>query len=223
MHQVRIPLWALERGRLMNYFADIDRVRTALIAMDMQNAFTVAGQVFANPHACDIIPNVNRLAAATRAAAGTVFWTRQTISDQAPYAYPAWQFDARIPMVKKAMAALREGADGHRLHEAMQVQPEDLVVNKFRYSAFIANASELHELLQRRGIDTLIIAGTLTNVCCESSARDANMLGYKILFASDATAAVTDEEHNAALLNLCLNFADVRPTEALLSLLGQRR
>jgi len=53
----------------------------------------------------------------------------------------------------------------------------------------------------------LIITGTLTNVCCESSARDAYMLGYKVLFASDATAAVSDAEHNAALTNLRLNFA----------------
>ena len=72
-----------------------------------------------------------------------------------------------------------------------------------------------------RGIDTLNVTGTLTNCCCDSAARDANMLGYKGLFVSDATAAVTDEEHNAALLNLVLMFADVRSTADVLGLIAR--
>ena len=61
----------------------------------------------------------------------------------------------------------------------------------------------------------LVIAGTLTNCCCDSTARDGNMLGYKIVFLSDATATRTDEEHNAALLTIRLNFGDVRTTDEL--------
>jgi len=70
-------------------------------------------------------------------------------------------------------------------------------------------------------VDTLVIAGTLTNCCCESSARDAFMLGYRVLFAADATAAVSDEEHNAALLNLAVMFADVRRTDDIVALLAR--
>ncbi|MDB5393107.1 MAG: cysteine hydrolase, partial [Rhodospirillales bacterium] len=118
---------------------------------------------------------------------------------------------------------LTDGAEGHRLHGAVEIGDADIVLNKYRYSAFIQNASEIDARLRALGVDTLIVAGTLTNVCCESSARDAYMLGYRVLFAADATAAVTDTEHNAALLNLCLNFADVRTMDTLLALIGPGR
>jgi nicotinamidase-related amidase len=223
MHRIELPGWAVERGRRMNRFERIDPARTALVAIDLQNAFTLPGQVFGNPHACDIIPVVNRLAAAQRAAGGLVVWTRQTISLTPPTAYPSWQYDATDPFVARAIAALTQGADGHALHPGLDLGPGDLVLDKYRYSAFIQHGSDLDQRLAAPGIDTLIIAGTLTNVCCESTARDAYMLGYRILFASDATAAVTDAEHNAALLNLCLNFADVRETAALLAMLEAAR
>jgi nicotinamidase-related amidase len=225
MHQIDLPAWAVERGRRMNSFDRLDPARTALVAIDLQNAFTVAGEVFGNAHACEILPNVNRLAQAMRAARGHVVWTRQTVTRTPPQATPAWQYDATDPFVGRAIDALTDGAAGHRLHDALAVDGGDIVLNKYRYSAFIRGSSDIEARLTALDVDTLIIAGTLTNVCCESSARDAYMLGYRILFASDATAAVTDVEHNAALLNLRLNFADVKSTDALLAMIeaGQGR
>lgn len=221
MHHVALPAWALERGKRMNHFPSIEAKRAAFLAVDLQNAFTREGDVFGNEHARDIIPNVNRLAGAMRKAGGHVIWTRQTISSEPGHAHPKWQFNVNDPAIRRAMDALRPGAMGHALNSDLDVSASDLVVDKYRYSAFIQHASDIDERLRTLGIDTLIVAGTLTNVCCESTARDAYMLGYRILFAADATAAATDEEHNAALLNLCLNFADVRGTEALIALVAQ--
>jgi nicotinamidase-related amidase len=220
MHQIDLPDWAVERGRRLNSFDRIKPARTALIAIDLQRAFTVAGEVFGNENACDILPNVNRLARALRKAGGHVVWTRQTVTRTGPQAHPDWHYDPGDPFVKRAMDALTEGAAGHQLHDAVELHPSDLVLNKYRYSAFIQGSSDIDPYLAARGIETLIIAGTLTNVCCESSTRDAYMLGYRVLFASDATAAVTDIEHNASLMNVRLNFADVKSTDALLSLIG---
>ena len=220
MHRLELPAWAVERGRKMNCFDSVDRERTALIVVDMQNAFTMEGEVFGNPHAIDIVPNVNRLARAARETGCQVVWTRQTVSRTPRFAYPEWQYDARDPFVRRAIEALTEGSPGHGLLAAMEIAPSDIVLDKYRYSAFIQNASDLDSRLRHVAVDTIIIAGTLTNVCCESSARDAYMLGYKVLFAADATAAVTDEEHNASLLNLCLNFADVRTTDQLIAVLA---
>jgi len=75
--------------------------------------------------------------------------------------------------------------------------------------------------LKARGIDTLIIVGTATNVCCESTARDGMMLNYKVFFVSDANACRTDEEHNATLAILLIMFADVRSTDEMIELLQQ--
>ena len=204
----------------MNDFPRIDPARTALVAIDMQNAFTLQGEVFGNPHALDIIPNVNRLAAAARRAGSAVVWTRQTVTRTVPQAYPEWQYHDHDPFVRRALESLGEGAFGHELHATMDVAKSDIVLDKYRYSAFIQNASDLALRLDALGVEMIVVAGTLTNVCCESSARDAYMLGYKVLFATDATAARTDEEHNAALLNLRLNFADLKTTDELVGLLG---
>jgi ureidoacrylate peracid hydrolase len=94
---------------------------------------------------------------------------------------------------------------------------KDLVVDKTRFGAFVPGASRLHEVLQERGIDTLIITGTLTNCCCESTARDAMQMNYKIIFVADANAALTDTAHNATLENMLMLFADVMTTEEVLS------
>lgn len=223
MHIVNLPSWAEERGRRTNWIRAIDVARTALICIDMQNAFTLAGQVFGNPHALDIIPNVNRLAGAFRAAGGRVIWTRQTVSDDPRWADPHWRAAGDDPFVAAAKAALRTGSHGHALHADLDCAPSDLMLDKHRYSAFLPNSSDLDVRLKAVGIDVVIIAGTLTNCCCESSARDAFMQGYKVLLVSDATAAVTDAEHNAALLNLRLMFADVKDTAETLALIDDAR
>lgn len=224
MHRIDLPDWARQRGRLMNNFPHPEPSRTALIVIDMQNAFIREGQVFANPYAEAIIPAVNRLAGAVRQVGGLVVWTRQTVSEQPPMAVPPWQWDRSDPFVRQAMAALAAGGDGHALDDRLAIdEEEDLIVDKYRYSAFIEASSSLPGRLAAKGIDQLIIAGTLTNVCCESSARDAYMLGFKILFAADATAAVTDAEQNASLLNLSLNFADVRETADIAAMIGGSR
>ena len=84
---------------------------------------------------------------------------------------------------------------------------------KRRSSAFTPGASDLHERLQASGRDTLIITGTLTNVCCEATARDAMLMNYNTLFVADANGARSDEEHTATLVNMMQFFADVVTTE----------
>jgi ureidoacrylate peracid hydrolase len=74
--------------------------------------------------------------------------------------------------------------------------------------------------LRAAGIDTAIITGTATNVCCESTARDAFMLNYRTLVVSDANATTTDEAHNASLNALFNRFADVFRTDEVVGLLG---
>jgi nicotinamidase-related amidase len=107
---------------------------------------------------------------------------------------------------------------GSRLWHEFVVGDKDLVVEKSASSAFFPGLSPLPDLLQDRGVDTVLISGTVTNVCCESSARDASTLGYRVIAVADAMAGVDDESHNASLRTIYRSFGDVRPTSEVVAL-----
>jgi nicotinamidase-related amidase len=218
-HRIRLPRWARERGAALNDFPMLERGRTALLNIDMQGAFLAADQPYGNAHARDVVANVNALGAAMRAAGGPVIWTRQTYTAEPPLAPPEWQYDPARPGVASGMTALAAGSSGHGLYDGMDVRDGDVVLDKYRYGAFSCPLGALPDELERLGVAMLIVTGTLTNCCVESTAREANMAGYKVIVAADATAAVTDAEHNAALLNLRISFADVRRTAELLRMI----
>jgi ureidoacrylate peracid hydrolase len=219
MNRVNIPAWAIDLGKPRCGLCALTPESTALIVVDLQNAFLAPGETLANPHARDIVPNVNAIAQALRERGGQVVFLRHTISDDPRYKLTEWQ--ARmVPRTADGDFQLRAGTFGHQLYPELDVSAHVLEVDKHRYSAFLPNSSDLDAILRQRGIDTLIIAGTVTNVCCESTARDANMLGYKVVFVSDATAAFTDEEHNATLLSMAAVFAEVRDTKAAIELIS---
>jgi ureidoacrylate peracid hydrolase len=113
---------------------------------------------------------------------------------------------------KKRIAGLDEGSEGFKLFPGLVVRPGDLRIKKNKYSAFTPGSSDIDAKLKALTIDTVLIAGTATNVCCESTARDAMMLDYKVIMVSDSTAAFTDEEHAGALNTFMLFFGDVMST-----------
>jgi ureidoacrylate peracid hydrolase len=119
----------------------------------------------------------------------------------------------------RRVAALTAGSKGHELWAALDVRADDLIVEKNRFSAFIQGSSNLAEVLRERGLDTVLITGTVTNVCCESTARDAMMLNFKTIMVTDGNAAVTDEDHNASLCAFYLTFGDIMPTDMLVTCL----
>ncbi len=205
-------------------FADLDPRRTALVVIDLQHAFMNDAVGFAVvPAARAIVPAVNRLAAALRAVGGGVFWIKMT-HDQ--HCLDDWSvaYDLHTPEFReKRIAALSEGGLGHELWPELDVRPEDEIVKKYRYSAFMPGTSELPERLKARGFDTVLIAGTVTNVCCESSARDANMMNFRVIMVSDGNAAFTQAEHDAALAAFYSVFGDVMDTEMIIRGLARSR
>ncbi len=74
-----------------------------------------------------------------------------------------------------------------------------------------------------RRVDSVVITDTVTNVCCESTARDASAMGYRAILVADATAAANDEAHNASLTTIYRSFGDVRTTLDVLQLLGRSK
>jgi ureidoacrylate peracid hydrolase len=220
MHTLSIPQSVVDRvvdrrGREHVYDA-LDPARTALVVVDMQNAFMLPGVAHALcPMAEKIVPNINRLAQAVRMTGGTVIWIKTTFKDDA---LKNWSM-VKPEQGARRVAALTAGNKGHELWAALDVRADDLIVEKNRFSAFIQGSSNLAEVLRERGLDTVLITGTVTNVCCESTARDAMMLNFKTIMVTDGNAAVTDEDHNASLCAFYLTFGDVMPTDMLVTCL----
>ncbi|VCU68258.1 Peroxyureidoacrylate/ureidoacrylate amidohydrolase RutB [Pigmentiphaga humi] len=184
--------------------------RTAMVVVDMQNCWLEAGQPGYSPHCLPLVPRINALAQALRGAGGTVCWVQMNGSREVSAAWPRYRdFFAREEVFDAWSDALTPGNPGYELWHGLDVQPQDMRAAKSRYSAFIQGACDLHERLAGRGIDTVLIAGTATNVCCEASARDAQMLNYKVAILADGCATRSDAEHNASLSNLFGMFADV--------------
>jgi ureidoacrylate peracid hydrolase len=205
-------------------FADLDPVRTALVVIDMQHAFMndAVGHAVC-PAAREIVPAINPLAAALREAGGAVFWVRMTHDDRC---LEDWSvaFEIATPEARaKRIAALTAGSLGHSLWPELDVRPEDEIVDKYRFSGFLPGTSELPERLRTRGFDTVLITGTVTNVCCESSARDAMMSNFRTVMVSDGNAALSQHEHDAALTAFYNVFGDVMDTDMVVAALQTRR
>lgn len=198
------------RGRRHAY-ERVEPARTALVVVDLVRFF-----VEENPHCRGVVPNVNRLSASLRSAGGTVAWVLP--GAETPRAAELEFFGTEV-----AAAYARTGGDGPlraRLWPALDVSDDDVLVEKFARSAFFPGRCSLPETLEARGIDTVLVAGTVTNVCCESTVRDASTLGYRVVMVADANAAVSDETHNATLTTVYRSFGDVRTTEELIALLA---
>jgi ureidoacrylate peracid hydrolase len=204
------------RGRL-HLFDALDAKKTALVVIDMQNAFVAPGAPMEVPAARGIVAPINRLAAELRKRGVAIIW----ISHQNARDGRDWSgfFDAFIAPGRRAdaAAALTAGSDLQKLFPELAVEKGDLRISKNRYSAFIR--SDFEHMLRQRGIDTLLIAGTKTNVCCECTARDAMMLDYKVVLLSDCTAALSDDEQRATLENVIQQFGDVLTANEALALL----
>lgn len=211
------------RGGKLHAFDRLDPAKTALLVIDMQNTWVKPGMPAYSPYCEAIVPNINRLAGAMRAAGGSVWWVRAIYGDDAPRTWSAYMEFVSPEFSADMLGALTEGAEGAALWHALDVRPGDRHVIKRRFSALIQGSSDLDGRLRAAGTDTLVITGTATNICCESTARDAFMLNYRTIVVSDANATVSDEAHNAALNALFTRFADVFSTEELLGLLMPAR
>jgi len=227
MHKVNIPdhivARVLKRQGRWNVHDDVPPQNTALVVIDMQNYFMAPGQQVEIPAAREIVPNVNRLAAALRRSGGLVVWMRTVSNEDSLRNWSHFHDVLNTPQRRARRAeGLREGAFGAELWPELHVKPDDLMLCKTRYSALIQGSSNLEAELHRRGIVAVWIAGTTTNTCCESTARDAMLLNFRTTMISDANADHTDAEHNATLINFCNNFGDVASTDDLIARLERR-
>lgn len=214
------PQWVVDRvtrrqGSLHSPHP-LDPKRTAFVVIDLQNYFTAPGYQGECAAARATFPAVNGLARALRAAGGTVIWV-QSSSDGADEFWSTLHGLMLTPeRGQRRLEGLRRDGPGYALHPDLEPLPGDVYVNKRFFSALVPGASDLEAQLRSRGIDTLLIGGTVTNVCCESTARDAMMMNFRTIMVEDALSAATEFEHVGALINWMLYFGDVLPSTELI-------
>ncbi|MBT9386115.1 cysteine hydrolase [Pseudooceanicola sp. CBS1P-1] len=225
MHKIKMSDAALERGRKNRDGRDhayeaIDPTRTAHVVVDLQNGFMEVGAVSEVPVARDIVPNVNALSRALRAAGGHNVFLRYTFDAAEARPWTSWYGDMLGKPFSEGLAkGFTRGDHAHDLWPGLDVAQGDPVLDKTRFSGFIAGTCDLDAVLQSLGVDTVLITGTVTNCCSETTARDAHQLSYRVIFVADGNAALNDAEHNGTLDSLYPISADIRTTEEVLALI----
>lgn len=184
--------------------------RTALLVVDMVSFFVAEGD-----YERGIVPNIQELAGTLRDLGGTVAWVLPGRTEITAVTEEFLGAD----MAKMFSESGGTGPLRDRVWREFDVRDEDLIAEKTAASAFFPGRCDLPDLLEARGIDTVLITGTVANVCCESTARDASTLGYRVLMVADANAARRDQDLNATLHTVYRTFGDVRPTAEVLTLL----
>jgi ureidoacrylate peracid hydrolase len=229
MHQVTVRQEIIDRvlarrGR-HHLFDTLDPKQTAFVVIDMQNMFCAPGspaEVAASRGICDAI---NRLAQELRELGGLVIWvTSATVSHNGK---SDWEHFIRNfvaeDIQQRTIEALKPDSPGEQIWKDLKVEEGDLHVRKNRYSALTPGSSMLQSMLSSMGIRNVLIGGTKTNICCESAARDAMQLDYNVVMVEDCNAALSDEEHRAALENVIQQFGDVMTADETISLLKNRK
>jgi ureidoacrylate peracid hydrolase len=217
MHKLDIDPYFLEqakraRGDRPFAYETLTPAKTALVVVDMQNYFCADGMPSCAPVARDVAPNINRLADAVRDTGGMVVWI-QTAAPRSPEEWANRAEATRAESWERRTTLLDPKGDGFPIFETCDVKPDDKIAIKYRYSAFIPYPSELEDTLKAAGIDTLLITGVATSTCCESTARDASMWGYRTIMVSDGNADMTDALHNHTLGKFMVTFGDVQTTD----------
>lgn len=164
----------------------------AVIFIDLQKDFFLTeyqDQALADRVARDLVQNINRLLDASREGHIPVFFVMTS--------YKADGSNRNLRMKDMGKAFCVEGTEGQALISKLKTAEEDIFIRKSRYSAFF-NTS-LHEELQSRGIDTLILAGVNTHACVRTSAVDAFMRDYRVFIPEECVASYDPAYHETTL------------------------
>ena len=188
--------------------------RTALINVDMQRCF-VEGSPLASPDGLALVDRINQLAAVCRDAGIVIVHTRGWMSPDGS------NLGVMGELVPPFIVDLyTEGAVSAELHDALEVAAADVVLNKPRYGAF--HGTDLETILKSRGIDTAIISGIATNICCDTTAREAAQRDFRVFFLSDGTATKemngvpADELQRDTCASLGMVFAQIATIDEII-------
>lgn len=188
------------------------RVRgSVLLVVDMQRYFLdeASSRFSVGGHA--IVPNVIRLVRSFRSASRPVIFTQ--------HQHEQSDLDNDVMRAWWGEVILAGTRDAELCPDIIRENDELLIIKK-RYSAFFE--TELEQCLTESDVTDIVIAGVKTNLCCESTARDAYYRNYRVFVPADATGTGNEEMHLASLLNLAYGFASVIRTDRVIEQLARK-
>jgi ureidoacrylate peracid hydrolase len=179
---------------------------TVMVNIDLQNCFVDNAD-----RGLEVVDRVNRLAMICRNAGILVIHTRHVVR---PDHSNIGILGKLVPKVRDGM--LDEGSESAAFHADLRIEPNDVLLTKPRFGAF--HGTDLDVILRSRGIDSLIITGITTDVCCDTTAREANARDFKVFFLSDATTTSRPPQSQRTTLELISAlFGQVLTTEAMIA------
>lgn len=195
----------------------LDPAKAVLLVVDMQNDFVLPDAPMEVAAARQRVPAVAALVARAREAGVPVIYTQHVLYDG---------FDVsplettQLPHLKTA--GMRAGTPGVEIIAELAPLPGEVVIPKHRYDAFYNTRLEtvIRNIRGRNVADSVIITGTVTSVCCESTARSAFMRDLRVFFVDDATGGFDDASHRATLATIDRVFGKVVSTRQVLDALG---
>lgn len=170
-----------------NIIWDIIPQKTAFLIIDMQNCFVDPKGFSYIQAAKGIVPNINKAANICREKGILIIWIKWIMKPNGLNIGYIREFHPGH--IGNETSGL-EGAWGAELYPELDVKESDMIVAKNRNSAFVPGSSDLDRLLRYMSKDTIIVSGIATNVCCGVTVMDASNLDYKVIYISDASAAV---------------------------------
>jgi nicotinamidase-related amidase len=197
--------WLQHISPYNTHIMQLRRDKTALLVVDMQKFFL---DPVSPTFACGgqaIIPNLKKVIQSFRHAGLPVIYTKHVHHpDHLDAGIMDWWWEGMCI----------EGSPESEIHPDLAPKQNEKVILKHRYSAFFN--TDLETVLRCLKVEDLVITGTMTNMCCESTARDAYYRDYRIFFLADGTGTISEEMHLASLLNLAYGFSFVTTVDSIL-------
>lgn len=194
--------------------------RTALVNVDVQRCF-VEQSPLAAENGRELVDRINRLAACCRVADIPVIHTRGWMRADGS------NIGVMAEMVPPFIVALyTEGVPSAELHETLELGPSDIILDKPRYGAF--HGTDLELILRSKGVDTIIVSGIATNICCDTTAREAAQRDFRVIFLSDGTGTKemngvsADELQWATCASLGMVFAQIATVDEVVEKIEAR-
>jgi len=202
--QARARLWLERIAPFNNHQMHLSKEKAALLVVDMQRFFLDPSSPTFTCGGLAILPTLKRLIHVFRQAGRPVIYTRHVHHpDRLDAGIMGWWWDGMC----------LEGSSESEIHSDIAPLANEKVILKHRYSAFYN--TDLETVLRCLKIESLVMSGIMTNLCCESTTRDAYYRDYKVFFLADGTGSTNEEMHLASLLNVAFGFAFVTTADSV--------